>query len=286
MENLEQKPANEQPEIPVTKPEETNAPAEKVAVDISADDSVDDGEPFDMLGLTEAEAEEANAEANAEAPAPVETRETAAPVTGEPPAPIASETKAAMPPEEKTAAPVLSGAAVDLDQIDPEAVAEDPEVITGISEEAKKQVAAKLGEEFDEFNPKHITLYSNVSQRLTRDVVKEVSFQKQSRLADREMKTLLPTIEAHQYAVEKFQNLPYREAMKIRAAEQNGDFKTVIDFFKTCREEFDGNKSTKDKADQKLQAIQTRNAAPKPSADSLADTAPEDDDDGLSIFGM
>jgi hypothetical protein len=269
-------PAPDAVEAPVT-------PAEAPAVEQPAPDPVDDDESadFDLLGLTDEEVEEANEEANGE---PVEPEE----VTATPPQPVA-------PPEETVVAgnspapvsePVAPVSEDDLEKIDPEAAAEDIEVVGKIAEEAQKEVAKRLGEEFDQFDPRHIALFQNVTSRLTREVVAEVAYQKQSRIAERERKRLLPNVAAHQFAVEKFQNLPYKEAMKIRQAEANGDFKTVTDFFQRCREEFDGQTAVKGKVADKIAAIKAGKPAPKPTAEALTDTVPEDDDDGLSIFGM
>ena len=104
-----------------------------------------------------------------------------------------------------------------------------------IQQVARQRVEQLFGEQFDELNPKHLAALAveatKVAQQLERQMTAK---QKIAELAKSEPYFA----QIDQYAQEKLMELPYKEAIKIQQAMQNGDIDTLLNYWEQCRREF------------------------------------------------
>ena len=104
-----------------------------------------------------------------------------------------------------------------------------------IAEQAKQLVEQQLGEEFDEFNPKHLAAFNLAVQQIQSQVQAQQAIQ--SKLLELQQKE--PHFaEIDRYAEEKLFQMPYAEAIKIINAFQTGDLDTALAFWEQCRKEW------------------------------------------------
>lgn len=104
-----------------------------------------------------------------------------------------------------------------------------------LTEQAKRIVEAQLGEEFDEFNPKHLAAFNLAVSQLQQQMAQTQAIQSRiQQLAQSEPHFA----EIDQYAQQKLSQLPYAEAVKIVQAAQTGDIDTLLKFWNECRKEW------------------------------------------------
>lgn len=104
-----------------------------------------------------------------------------------------------------------------------------------ITAEAIKRVETKLGQKFDEFNPKHQAIFVMEVNNLYDEVSSRIRLQKEIA----EIKAKEPYFdEIDAYAQEKLQSLPVKDYTKIVMALQEGNFEPLLKFWEACRKEF------------------------------------------------
>lgn len=156
---------------------------------------------------------------------------------------------------------------------------------------AKEEVEAQFGEKFDEFNPAHVVALQSISRDIIDDYRHSQQVKEKARQADREASKIITSEALKKFAAEQFENLPYREAMKLRRAESEGNFQPILDFFKDCSKRFEEKTNTRKKADAKVAEVKGRRASPPPpplegAGAGTSGTDSERDDDTLSLFGF
>ena len=107
-----------------------------------------------------------------------------------------------------------------------------------VSEIAKKGVEEELGEEFDEFNPIHLSALSlkanQIVSNLDRQMQKQnevVEFENSARSKDPENYDAI-----FEYSKEKVDDLPYRKRVALEKAFAVGDTKVMSAFYEEMRE--------------------------------------------------
>lgn len=151
-----------------------------------------------------------------------------------------------------------------LEFAQPQQETQEANIYDQIQELARKRVEEKLGEPFDELNPKHITALAVEANRVAQELEKRAMLQaKVAELAKSEPYFAL----IDKYAQEKLQELPYKEAIRIQQAIQNGDIDTVLQFWEQCRREFYENKlkqsSSQQSAPAQAQQVQQAKQPPR-----------------------
>ena len=115
------------------------------------------------------------------------------------------------------------------------AQSQDVNPIKRLTEMAKKAVEQELGEEFDEFNPEHMTALALKVLEIRQQYARQQAIQQ--KLA--ELQASEPHFaEIDRYAKEKLAQMPYAEAVKIEQALKNGDIEAVLSFWEQCRKEW------------------------------------------------
>lgn len=110
-----------------------------------------------------------------------------------------------------------------------------------IQAEALRRVEQKLGERFDELNPKHVAALALEVSLLSSQVQKVLELQQKIK----QMQQDEPFFEEiDKYATEKIQSLPYREVLSLRKAVETGDYAKLLEFWEKCRKEFYNQKLT------------------------------------------
>jgi len=126
-----------------------------------------------------------------------------------------------------------------------------------ITEQAKRIVEAELGEEFDEFNPKHIAAFNLALQNIQNQIASQQAVQHKI-LQVKQSEPHFEEIDV--YAQQKLAQMPFQEAMKIVNALQTGDLDTVLSFWDECRREWYNLNKAQPQAQPQAQARQ----APQP----------------------
>ena len=107
--------------------------------------------------------------------------------------------------------------------------------LDAIVEQAKRVVEAQLGEQFDEFNPKHIVALNLATQQILQAQVQVLTTQRRIQ----EIKEKEPHFdEIDRLAQEKLNQLPFAEAAKIIYALRTGNIEPVLQFWEAVRKEF------------------------------------------------
>jgi hypothetical protein len=107
--------------------------------------------------------------------------------------------------------------------------------IDELVEQAKRLTEQELGEEFDEFNPKHLAVYT---LKIT-ELQNQMARQQQILSKIEQLKASEPNFaEIDNYASQKIMQMPYGEALKIINAIQTGDLDTLMQFWEECRKEW------------------------------------------------
>ncbi len=142
-----------------------------------------------------------------------------------------------------------------LQQQEQPQVFDEKQLYDAIQEEARKRVELKLGEKFDELNPKHLTALAIEAAKITQEVERKRIVQQKIN----ELKAQEPYFDQiNEYIKQKLDDLPAREYKKIIAAIQNDDLETFLPFWERMRKEFYKEKLGKE--------LQNSEAAEKPQA--------------------
>jgi len=154
-----------------------------------------------------------------------------------------------------------------LQQQEQPQVLDEKQLYDAIQEEARKRVELKLGEKFDELNPKHLTALAIEAAKITQEVEKKKAVQQKIN----ELKAQEPYFDQiNEYIRQKLDDLPAREYKKIVAAIQNDDLETFLPFWERMRKEFYKEKLGKElqnepvKASETIEQFQTKKTAPEP----------------------
>ncbi|RLI97987.1 MAG: hypothetical protein DRP00_03010 [Candidatus Aenigmatarchaeota archaeon] len=154
-----------------------------------------------------------------------------------------------------------------LQQQEQPQVLDEKQLYDAIQEEARKRVELKLGEKFDELNPKHLTALAIEAAKITQEVEKKRAVQRKIN----ELKSQEPYFDQiNEYIRQKLDDLPAREYKKIVAAIQNDDLETFLPFWERMRKEFYKEKLGKElqnesaKASETIEQFQTKKTAPEP----------------------
>ena len=154
------------------------------------------------------------------------------------------------------------------EQLQPQSqVLDEKQLYDAIQEEARKRVELKLGEKFDELNPKHLTALAIEAAKITQEVEKKRMVQQKIN----ELKTQEPYFDQiNEYIKQKLDDLPAREYKKIVAAIQNDDLDVFLPFWERMRKEFYKEKLGKElqnesvKASEAIERPQVKKTAPEP----------------------
>ena len=177
----------------------------------------DDADPGD---------EDNESDADSEEDTPGDTGED----SGEPPADVADGDVAA--PEDLADVDLPAN---DRDVFKPEYIPGEPEYFDRLSAETKAIVAAKLGEEFDELDPKHMAAFNHFfakadqqnTSRFTKAKQELAQEQKATRLKqtfDAELRKILPTQQLQEKFVQAVEGMSLRDYKKAKADVLKGDF--------------------------------------------------------------
>jgi len=146
-------------------------------------------------------------------------------------------------------------------------VFDEKQLYDAIQEEARKRVELKLGEKFDELNPKHLTALAIEAAKITQEVEKKRMVQQKIN----ELKAQEPYFDQiNEYIRQKLDDLPAREYKKIVAAIQNDDLDVFLPFWERMRKEFYKEKLGKElqnepvKASEAIEQFQAKKTAPEP----------------------
>ena len=151
-----------------------------------------------------------------------------------------------------------------LQQQEQPQVFDEKQLYDAIQEEARKRVELKLGEKFDELNPKHLTALAIEAAKITQEVERKRIVQQKIN----ELKAQEPYFDQiNEYIRQKLDDLPAREYKKIIAAIQNDDLETFLPFWERMRKEFYKEKLGKE--------LQNSEAAEKPQAKQEAPKPPK-----------
>ena len=136
-------------------------------------------------------------------------------------------------------------------QIQPQQLPDEKELYDFVQSEARKRVEQKLGEQFDELNPKHLTALAIEAAKLTQEIEKKMVVQRKIN----ELRAQEPYFDQiNEYIKQKLDDLPAREYKKIMAAIQNDDLDVFLPFWEKMRKEFYQEKLGKANATEKIQA--------------------------------
>jgi len=104
-----------------------------------------------------------------------------------------------------------------------------------IQTEARKRVEQKLGEPFDELNPKHLTALAVEAAKVSQGLERKIAVQQKIN----ELRAQEPYFDQiNEYIKQKLDDLPAREYRKIMSAIQNDDLNTFLPFWEKMRKEF------------------------------------------------
>lgn len=147
--------------------------------------------------------------------------------------------------------------------VPPQEPPDEKQVLETLTEQAKKIVSQKFGEDFDELNPKHVAALAIEAQKLYQQYERQqLVRQKVAEIASRE--PYFQQIDA--YAQQKLYEMPFKEAQRIVSAIETGDFDTVMKFWEQCRREFYENRLKQSSSQQAVpaQTQQTQQAKQPP----------------------
>lgn len=117
----------------------------------------------------------------------------------------------------------------------PEQVEQQQNLVDVVAQQAKAIAEQMVGEEFDEFDPRHIAAYNMATQQ----VLQQINQQQQFFGKIEEIKQKEPNFDKiDEYAQQKLLNLPYGKAKQIEAALQRYDTDTLLKFWEECRKEW------------------------------------------------
>ncbi|RLE46026.1 hypothetical protein DRJ22_03015 [Candidatus Woesearchaeota archaeon] len=112
---------------------------------------------------------------------------------------------------------------------------DEKQLYDAIQEEARKRVELKLGEKFDELNPKHLTALAIEAAKITQEVERKRTVQQKIN----ELRAQEPYFDQiNEYIKQKLDDLPAREYKKIITAIQNDDLDIFLPFWERMRKEF------------------------------------------------
>ncbi|RKX63935.1 MAG: hypothetical protein DRP34_00580 [Thermodesulfobacteriota bacterium] len=104
-----------------------------------------------------------------------------------------------------------------------------------IQAEARRRVEMKLGETFDELNPKHLTALAVEAAKVSQEIERKMMVQQKIN----ELKAQEPYFDQiNEYIKQKLEDLPAKEYLKIISAIQNDDLNTFLPFWERMRKEF------------------------------------------------
>jgi len=149
-----------------------------------------------------------------------------------------------------------------LQQQEQPQVLDEKQLYDAIQEEARKRVELKLGEKFDELNPKHLTALAIEAAKITQEVEKKKAVQQKIN----ELKAQEPYFDQiNEYIKQKLDDLPAREYKKIVAAIQNDDLEIFLPFWERMRKEFYKEKLGKElQNSEAAEKSQVKQEAPEP----------------------
>ena len=145
---------------------------------------------------------------------------------------------ARVPPELKPYYEAILKAEAQKGQEQPQKQAQVPDekqLYDLIQAEARRRVEMKLGETFDELNPKHLTALAVEAAKVSQEIERKMMIQQKIN----ELKSQEPYFDQiNEYIKQKLEDLPAKEYLKIMSAIQNDDLNTFLPFWEKMRKEF------------------------------------------------
>lgn len=148
-----------------------------------------------------------------------------------------------------------------------------------LAEYAKGQVQQILGEDYDDFNPIHQAALADTVATIKAQVYEQQQIMKQQEAVEAQFNSMMdkyrqdPNFQAiDNFALEKFNELPYSQAIKIKEALDRRDTAVIDSFYTAVMNEYYGNRNvptitpppkTQTKPAVKVPFVENAGAAPK-----------------------
>lgn len=166
----------------------------------------------------------------------------------------------------------------------------EEELFEKVTEASKEEVKRRTGQDFDEFNPKHMVMLNRISNGIFQEIDRVKDEGQKRQAFEQKAKTIVSSKDLKKFVAEKWDNVPRKKYQAILDAEARGDFSLTEDFLNNCKNEFEGKTNANTEAKKRVEAIKKRNADNPPALEGAGNGTPgiesEGDDDGLALFNL